>query len=367
MSLVQRALRPIVELREEESTTALMMFGYSFLAMTAYNIVQPITRSRFISSLGSENLPYVLLVSAFIIGFLMQGYSRLGARLPGRWLIPVTQAGMVALLVAFWILFATGQDWVDVGFYLFGQIYGVLLISQFWTLANLIYDPRQAKRMFGFIGGGASLGGAVGSSITAFMVEEVGTTQLVLVSAVVLGACAALVVSIIRRSSGVEIKGLETAGEEKGVGGSEALRMLRESRHLQIIALTIALMSIGAGFIDQQLSMASEAAKGRADTDAITAVLGRVQVYVSVIGFVIQVWLTSRIHRLLGVGFALLMLPFGLGLSALVILLNGALWTAMFARTMDKTVRYTVDKTTREILFLPLPTALKQRAKPFVD
>jgi ATP/ADP translocase/CRP-like cAMP-binding protein/HEAT repeat protein len=367
MSLVQRALRPIVELREEESTTALMMFGYSFLAMTAYNIVQPITRSRFISSLGSENLPYVLLVSAFIIGFLMQGYSRLGARLPGRWLIPVTQAGMVALLVAFWILFATGQDWVDVGFYLFGQIYGVLLISQFWTLANLIYDPRQAKRMFGFIGGGASLGGAVGSSITAFMVEEVGTTQLVLVSAVVLGACAALVVSIIRRSSGVEIKGLETAGEEKGVGGSEALRMLRESRHLQIIALTIALMSIGAGFIDQQLSMASEAAKGRADTDAITAVLGRVQVYVSVIGFVIQVWLTSRIHRLLGVGFALLMLPFGLGLSALIILLNGALWTAMFARTMDKTVRYTVDKTTREILFLPLPAALKQRAKPFVD
>jgi CRP-like cAMP-binding protein/HEAT repeat protein len=367
MSLVQRALRPIVELREEESTTALMMFGYSFLAMTAYNIVQPITRSRFISSLGSDNLPYVLLVSAFIIGFLMQGYGRLGTLVPGRWLIPVTQAGMVALLVTFWVLFAAGQEWVDVGFYLFGQIYGLLLISQFWTLANLIYDPRQAKRVFGFIGGGASLGGAVGSSITAFMVEEVGTTQLVLVSAFVLAACAALVILVIRRSGGVEIKGLETAGEEKGVGGTEALRMLRQSRHLQIIALTIALMSIGAGFIDQQLSMASEAAKGREATDAITAVLGRVQVYVSVLGFVIQVWLTSRIHRLLGVGFALLMLPFGHGLSALIILLNGGLWTAMLGRTMDKTVRYTVDKTTREILFLPLPASLKQRAKPFVD
>ncbi|MCA1561286.1 MAG: HEAT repeat domain-containing protein, partial [Acidobacteria bacterium] len=79
------------------------------------------------------------------------------------------------------------------------------------------------------------------------------------------------------------------------------------------------------------------------------------------------VWLTSRIHRLLGVGFALLMLPFGHGASALLILLNGGLWTAMFARTLDKTVRYTVDKTTREILFLPLPAAIKQQAKPFVD
>jgi hypothetical protein len=46
MSLLRRLLSPVVELREDETVTALMMFGYSFLAMMAYNIVQPITRSR---------------------------------------------------------------------------------------------------------------------------------------------------------------------------------------------------------------------------------------------------------------------------------------------------------------------------------
>ena len=51
--------------------------------------------------------------------------------------------------------------------YLFGQILGILLISQFWTLANDVYDARQAKRLFGFIGGGASLGGALGAGLTA--------------------------------------------------------------------------------------------------------------------------------------------------------------------------------------------------------
>jgi ATP:ADP antiporter, AAA family len=367
MSLLQRLLSPIVDVRREETVTAMMMFGYSFLAMTAYNIVQPITRSRFITSLGSENIPYVLLVSAFIVGIIMQGYSKLGSLLPGRWVIPVTQAGIVGLLVVFWVMFAVGQDWVDIAFYLFGQIYGVLLISQFWTLANLIYDPRAAKRLFGFIGGGATAGGALGSSISAFFAEEIGSRQLVLVSAVALSICAVVVVWIIRRAGSVEIKGLESAGEEKGVGGGEALRMLRDSKHLQIIAMTIALMSIGAGIIDQQLNMAAEAAKGRGDTDAITEVLGQVQVYVSVIGFVIQVWLTSKIHRLLGVGFALLILPFGLGATAFVILFNPALWAPMFARVLDKSLRYTVDKTSREILFLPLPAALKQKAKPFVD
>jgi HEAT repeat protein/CRP-like cAMP-binding protein len=52
---------------------------------------------------------------------------------------------------------------------------------------------------------------------------------------------------------------------------------------------------------------------------------------------------------------------------AVVILLNAALWAPMFARVMDKSLRYTVDKTSREILFLPLPDAIKSKAKPFVD
>ena len=70
---------------------------------------------------------------------------------------------------------------------------------------------------------------------------------------------------------------------------------------------------------------------------------------------------------LLGLGFALLILPVSLGTTALIILLNGALWAPAVARVLDTSLRYTIDKTTREVLFLPLPTDLKYRAKPFVD
>ena len=367
MTLLRRLLSPVVELRDDETGTALLMFAYSFLAMTAYNIVQPIVRSRFISALGADNLPYVLLVSVFIVGLIMQGYSRLGGLLPARWIVPATQIGIVGLLVLFWVASAGGSSWVEVAFYLFGQIYGILLISQFWTIANIIFDARQAKRMFGFIGGGASLGGVLGGSITSVLAETVGTRGLMLVSAAVLLACAGVVAVIVRQTSSEELAGIEQAGEEKGVGGGQALRMLRQSRHLQIIALVIALTSIGAGLIDQQLNMATEEAKGGQGTDAMTVVLANVQVYTSLIGFVIQVWLTSRIQRFLGIGFALMILPMGLGASATIILLSRQLWAPMFARVLDKSLRYTVDKTSREILFLPLPAELKQHAKPFVD
>ena len=113
--------------------------------------------------------------------------------------------------------------------------------------------------------------------------------------------------------------------------------------------------------------MAAEAFKGRSATDNLTEFLAQVTLYLSAIGFFIQVALTSRIHRYLGVGFALLVLPTSLGVTGVVMLLNAALWAPALARILDTSLRYTLDKTTREVLFLPLPTALKYRAKPFVD
>ena len=267
------------------------------------------------------------------------------------------------------VLGRAGWGWtsVDVGFYLFGQIYGILLISQFWTLANIIFDPRQAKRLFGFIGGGASLGGVAGGGITSLLTKTVGNANLMLVSAGVVALCAIVVLLVVRHTRSEDLAGLEQAGKEEGVSSGEALQMLRRSRHLQIIAAVIAMTSIGAGLIDQQLSMATEAAKGSQGTDAMTAVLADVQVYTSLIGFVIQVWLTSKIQRFLGIGFALMILPIGLGSTALLTLVAAQLWAPMFARVFDKSIRYTVDKTSREILFLPLPADIKAKAKPFVD
>jgi ATP:ADP antiporter, AAA family len=179
-SLVGKLLRPVAQLREGATTAALLMFVYSFLAMTSYNIIQPVTRSKFIGDLGAENLPYVQFAAGIVIGILMQGYVKPTSLLPRRWVIPVSQAGLVGILVAFWVLFQTRQEWVSAAFYLLGLIFAILMVSQFWTLANAIYDPRQAKRIFGFIGGGTTLGGMTGAAITALIAEPLGTDALVL-------------------------------------------------------------------------------------------------------------------------------------------------------------------------------------------
>jgi ATP:ADP antiporter, AAA family len=362
--MLQKLLSPVVEVRKEESLTVFLMFAYSFLAMTAYNAIKPLTRSKFISDLGADNLPYVLLAAGFVIGILMAGYAWMMARLPRRWALPITQFGMAGMLVAFWFLFQTNATWVSVLFYVAGLILGVLLISQFWTLANIVYDPRQAKRLFGFIGGGAPLGGVAGSFL-ASNANKIGSINLLIPSAVLLALCAVLVAAIIKREA-TDVDTSASAKEESGVSATEAFDLLRRSRHLQIIALVISFASIGAAIIEQQLNMAAQAAKGGA-TDSITTFLATVGLWTSSIGFVIQVWLTSKIHRYLGIGFALMILPVSLGTTGVVMLLNAALWAPGLARVLDQSLRYTVDKTTREILFLPLPGDIKLKAKSFVD
>ncbi len=364
-----RLIRPIVQLRDGESTTVLLMFLYSFLAMAGYNMIKPVTRGLFIEKLGAENLPWIQFGAGIVIGFIMQGYTRTIALAPRRWMIPITLTGIVVAMSAFWVLFGQypTSRVVAVGFYLFGLIIGILLISQFWTLANDVYDPRQAKRIFGFIGAGASLGGFAGATMTSTFVERIGTNSVLLVSAITLAVCTTIVAAIIRKEPAAGQSDASKTGEESGVSGSEAIRLLRSSRHLQTIAMVIGFAAIGAAIIEQQLNMAAAAQKGATNVGAVTAFLSQVGAYTSLIGFVIQITLTSRIHRYLGIGFALLIIPVVDSATGLLMLTSGALWTSGLARVMDTSLRYTVDKTTREILFLPLPVDVKYQAKPFID
>jgi ATP:ADP antiporter, AAA family len=363
----QHLLQRIVVLHPGEAATAWLMFVYSFLVMTAYNIVKPVTRSKAISSLGSDNLPYVLIGAAIAIGTLMHLYDRGTSRVPRRTIPAVTQAWLAGTLLLFWMLFKTGAAWVSAVFFIFGLVFGLLMVSQFWTLANSIYDSRQARRLFGFIGGGASLGGITGAGVTTFLVEHVGSDNLALVSAGVLLLCSATVLAINNEQS--QDLGLENEAELRNQATApkrdEAWRLLLESRHLQLIALMVGVAALSAVFVEQQLNMAVD--ESGATTDDITAFLGRVTMYLSIAGFLVQVGLTSRLHRSYGLAAALLLLPIVVGFSSVVILTTGAIWAVALARVLDTALRYTVDRTTREVLFLPLPVDLTQRAKPFVD
>ena len=353
-----------VDIRPDERKTVVLMFSYAFAIMTAYNIVQPVTRSAFIDDRGAENLPYLLLATGILIGLVMQLYGSIMTRLPRRWALPIAQLGMTGVLMLFFLLFQREVRWVSSGFYFFGQVLGTLLLSQFWTLANDVYDPRQARRLFGFIGGGASLGGMTGSGLAALLAGQIGTPGLLLASAAALVAAVGAVICIIVTETGLDPT--DDAGAAQRDGFTSALALVREEPSLRQIASLVSFAAIGSVLIDQQLNMAAEQFRGGSE-DSVTSFLASVRFLLSAVSLVFQMVFVKRIYRLLGVGFAVLALPISLGMTAVVILFTGVLWAPTLASVVDRSIRYTIDRTTREIFFLPLSSDIRSRAKSFID
>jgi len=133
-----------------------------------------------------------------------------------------------------------------------------------------------------------------------------------------------IVTIVLARSKNVGLKDITWAGAKKRAAWNESWTMLRDSKDLQIIAAVIALAAMGAALIDQQLSMAIDEFVGEAEGThaSITALLATVQIFTLTVSFIVQIWLTSRIHRYLGIGVALLLLPISLGGTAVAMLLS---------------------------------------------
>src|SRR5688572_367638 len=103
-------------------------------------IIDRLTNTRS----GERTVALLMFAYSFLIGALMHLYGGAIRRLPRQYVIPIAQSVLAAVLVVFWALLRTDAVWVTVALYFFGQVLGVLLISQFWTLANEVYDARQA-------------------------------------------------------------------------------------------------------------------------------------------------------------------------------------------------------------------------------
>ena len=291
---VRTLLSPVVDIRPGETQTVGLMFGYAFFAMTSYNIVQPVTRSVFISDLGADNIPYVLLAGGLLIGLIMQLYGRAVSILPDRWALPTVQLGLSLVLLSFFLGFRVGGAWVSSGFYMFGQVLGALLLSQFWTLANEVYDPRQARRLFGFIGGGASLGGMAGSGLAVAVTGRIGTDALLLVSAGALVLSSMVVAAVVTRERRIE-RSIDDEPERPSGSLVEAWKAVRESPNLRQLALLISFSAVGAMVVDQQLNLAAEAFRG-GDQDAVTSFLASVRFLLSTVALVMQIVLIKHIY-----------------------------------------------------------------------
>jgi AAA family ATP:ADP antiporter len=359
-----------VDLRPGEGNVALLLFLCFFLFITFQYVTKSVRQSTFIDSRGAAELPWVYLSVALLSYPFLLLYSRLANRYLRHRLMSLTCAVIGASMLLCWWLFQFDWPWLAYAFYVWISLVYVMNVTQFWSFSSTVLDPRQAKRLFGFVGAGGLLGGVAGGQVASLVARVADTRSTFLVAAVLVLAAAALVHQVHRAHPALD-EAPGASGLEKLETARGGLSTLRGSRHLQGIALIVVLTTVVAQIVDFQFNWAAEQAT--TTLDQRTEFFGNFFSIMGIAAFLFQLVFTARIHRLLGIGFALRVSPLTMALGTGLLFvaagwLPGALLGAALVLKIGETgLRYSLDQATRELLYLPVPARTRVKAKAFID
>ncbi len=354
--------------KEEVGLAAILFSGYGLILLT-YFFLKPARDSLFLAGPGPNNLPVVFVLIALAALPVTLLYGRLARILDLSRLIKVTSAVLIGCLLLLRWLLALELWWIYYAFYVWVGIYGILTTSQFWLFANSVLDSAQARRIFGVVNLGGILGAIIGGETASFLVGvvEVSTRDLLLFCAGFL----ALSTLLLNRVGGLVRRDARAAAAavplQEPVRNSlrEVLSMVRSHRQLAGIGGLLSLTMLVATLVDFQFK--TVAVEAYPDQQALAAFLGKFYGRLSMVSLLLQTFLTYRLIRLWGVAGAILLLPVGLLLTSFGMLAVPSLWGAVLLRGIDGSLRSSIDKTGRELLFLPVPMEVKKRAKVFID
>ena len=357
-----------VDLRRREFSVAMLFFLHCFLLGSFQYAAKTVRQSTFVDALGAERLPWVYLLVAVVAYPVIRLYAAATERWRLQVVVMGTSISLAVGTLAFAVWFAQSHAWIPVAFYLWASIASVLAMSQFWSFAADVFDPRQARRLFGFMSAGGLLGAVAGGQLPRLVG---GDPQATLVMAAALLFAIALLTPVTEggaRSMGRTRRPTLDVTARDTRGGFETIR---SSRLLMTISALMVVSVIAAQVIDLQFNWIVE--QRTSTLEDRTLLFGNVFSIMGLAAFLFQLVLTSRIHRSLGVGFAMRVLPGGLvaGTGLLLAATTFAPASLLFIlgalKVGENGLRHSLDQSTRELLFVPVAERDRRKAKAYID
>src|SRR5947209_3408243 len=191
-----RPVRSLFQVQTGEAGLVGLMVLYSAAAAGGVWTIgfNGVGEALFLSRLPASAVPFTFILPAAAIVVVLAGYSRLAARLSLPRLAAATSALLLLLAVAFRVLLALGYGrsfGLLAGIYLYCEAAGSLVLVQFWTFAGQIFNPRQARRLFGLIVAGGTASSAAAGLVLVLLTRSIGVDNLLLIVAASCGLCGA--------------------------------------------------------------------------------------------------------------------------------------------------------------------------------
>ena len=344
------------------------LFGYLFLTMAGSVASKAARDALFLDRFDATALPYVDIAIAVLVGFVAGIYIRAGSRTNLRNVQVVSLLGFAGSAVVFWWYAdaaAAGRSGaLFIAIYIWVGVLSVLAPTQVWTLANYMLTTREAKRAFGLIGGGAILGWIVGGLATRELAARFGTESMLLWVAGTLLLSAGIVWAVWDRRS-ARVEGDSPSADEEG-GFWSSFSLVRGSPYLTAIASVIWLAAFVTTIVGWQFKAIAKA--NIPGTDDLAMFFGSFNIVAGLLvagpaGAVHEPHpplgrhRRHALHRAGGADRELRRAAAG----------RDAARRRCALKASDQVLRYSIDKATVELLYLPVRADLIFRVKSFID
>jgi len=375
-NLLERTLSLFADVRAGEGVGVVILTVNVFLLLAGYSVLKPARDGLILTEGGAEVKAYSAAAQAVLLLGFVPLYGWLASRLPRMRLILASTILIVVNLVAFNALGAAGFR-IGIVFYIWLGIVNMFLVSQFWAFANDLYTEGQGRRLFPMIGVGASLGAWVGAATVSPLVQRAGLsayTLMLLGAGTILAALGLTIAANRRETQRTDPVGQQA--EQVPLGKEGGFQLILKDRYLFWIAMLTVLNVVNStgGFLLDKLVVAEAAA--RFGTDAAsqaqrlaftTGFVGSFNATVNLVGFLVQLFVTSRVMRLMGVRGALFILPVLALVNYSVIAVAPILALVRIGKILENSTDYSIQNTIRPTLFLATTREAKYKAKTAID
>ena len=369
-SLFARLVKSAAVIEPTEMRAVLLSMLYFFFLFGSYSIVKPV-RDAMGTVYGMAHIQE-LFTGTFVVSFLFAPiYSGLASRLKLSTFLPWVYGFVALSILMFYALFqfSANDRGVAAAFYVWVSTFNILIISVFWTFMADIFSRTQAKRLFGFVAAGGTLGGIAGPAIATFLVKAVGNNNLMLISAFGFGLTAWLVILLAREKQKLLAAGVEaqrTTLDRKLAGNPfDGFKLLFQSRYLLLLALFLLLMTWISTIVYIQLG--DLITKAFVDRNARTQAYAMIDLSVNLIAVLLQLFGTGRLISRFGVTTGLLVNPVVMVIAFLTVAFSPVLMVLASIQVIRRVAEYAIAKPTREMLFTVVDQESKYKAKNVID